>query len=143
MWRFLMSMKPFRKVGELMFCHDNPSHPGDDKYVRTQEDVEAALRANPETKYFFIGHSHVPRVHYADRSERPEWGRKYPLGERIIINVGSVGQPRDRDPRASYVVLDDEGFRFIRVPYDIEATMEKIRRSPLDPALADRLSKGI
>ena len=142
LWRFLMAMKPYRKAGELMFCHDNPSHPGDDKYVRKVEDAEAAFKINPETSHFFIGHSHVPRIYRPGEMIRPEFGRKYPYGDKVIINVGSVGQPRDRDPRACYVVIDDEGFRFIRVAYDFETTMAKIRKSPLNDHLADRLAKG-
>ena len=138
-----MRLFPYRKVGELMFCHDNPSNPGDDKYVRTVEDACRGFERNPETSHFFIGHSHVPRIYRPDEMIRPEWGRKYSYGEKVIINVGSVGQPRDRDNRSCYVVVVDEGFRFIRVPYDIEKTMEKIRKSPLDNKLAERLVKGV
>ncbi len=66
-----------------------------------------------------------------------------PPGYRAIINPGSVGQPRDGDPRASYVMYDSElGFEFRRVPYDIGATQRKIRESGLSPRLAARLANG-
>jgi len=63
---------------------------------------------------------------------------------RYIVNVGSVGQPRDRDPRACFVVLNepDGKIEFVRVPYDIEAAQEKIRAVNLPPVLAARLTTG-
>jgi diadenosine tetraphosphatase ApaH/serine/threonine PP2A family protein phosphatase len=70
---------------------------------------------------------------------------RYPLGtEKLLINVGSVGQPRNGDPRSSYVVLDDSGqVIFQRVPYDVEATRAKILAIPeLDNYLGDRLLDG-
>ena len=84
-------------------------------------------------------------VNYVVDEVRKEYGKKYPFKSgRSIVNVGSVGQPRDKDPRACYVILDEEGYRFFRVPYDVEATARKIRAvRELDDVLADRLSKGI
>ena len=64
----------------------------------------------------------------------------------MIVNVGSVGQPRDRDPRACYLTADPESntFEFRRVPYDVDATQAKIHRIPqLDDGLADRLALGV
>jgi diadenosine tetraphosphatase ApaH/serine/threonine PP2A family protein phosphatase len=67
-----------------------------------------------------------------------------PEGYRAIINPGSVGQPRDGDPRASYVIYDSAvGFEFRRVPYDIGATQRKIHARGLSARLAERLSKGL
>ena len=67
-----------------------------------------------------------------------------PAGHRAIINPGSVGQPRDGDPRASYVIYDsDLGFEFRRVPYDIGATQRKLRGSGLSDKLAERLAHGV
>ena len=62
----------------------------------------------------------------------------------MIINVGSVGQPRDQDWRACYLSMEDERFRFHRVEYSVAETQEKIRAVPqLDNRLADRLSSGV
>ncbi|SRR5579875_591757 len=67
-----------------------------------------------------------------------------PRGYRAIINPGSVGQPRDGDPRASYLIYDDEvGFEFRRVPYDVELTQQKMRANGLSPRMARRLARGI
>jgi diadenosine tetraphosphatase ApaH/serine/threonine PP2A family protein phosphatase len=64
--------------------------------------------------------------------------------ERAIINVGSVGQPRDGLPESSYGIFDDDTwtYRNIRVPYDIETAAKKIRESGLPARLADRLFVG-
>lgn len=67
-----------------------------------------------------------------------------PEGHRAIINPGSVGQPRDGDPRASYLIYDSEiGFDFRRVEYDVATTQRRIRELGLSPQLAARLSRGI
>jgi diadenosine tetraphosphatase ApaH/serine/threonine PP2A family protein phosphatase len=64
-------------------------------------------------------------------------------GEKIMVNVGSVGQPRDGDPRSCYVVLEDNVIRFRRVQYDVETTRRKIHETPeLDNFLGDRLLEG-
>jgi diadenosine tetraphosphatase ApaH/serine/threonine PP2A family protein phosphatase len=62
---------------------------------------------------------------------------------KTLCNVGSVGQPRDGDPRACYVLLDDEAIRYRRVEYDIESTIKKIYAVPeLENFLGDRLRDG-
>jgi diadenosine tetraphosphatase ApaH/serine/threonine PP2A family protein phosphatase len=144
-WKFLLSLRPARRLGELFFVHDTPAAPGSCGYVRRPEDAEKVFRADPAVRAFFIGHSHVPEVFTESGHARPEYGRKYLFKDgRAIVNVGSVGQPRDRDPRASYVIVDDEGWRFFRVEYDVEATARKIRATAgLDPVLGDRLAKGL
>jgi predicted phosphodiesterase len=144
-WKFLLSLRPARRLGELYFVHDTPAAPGSCGYVRKMEDAQKAFAADPAVKAFFIGHSHVARVFTEKGMEKPEPGRKYLFKDgRSIVNVGSVGQPRDRDPRASYVILDEEGYRFFRVEYDYQTTARKIRAiKELDDILADRLAKGM
>jgi predicted phosphodiesterase len=144
LWGYLSGLKPMRVLGDLMMVHDTPAAPGSDRYVIKWEDAEAAFAAQPNYKGFFVGHSHSPVIFYEDSGrETPEPGRKYSLDRRCIVNVGAVGQPRDGDPRASYVVLDADGFRFFRVEYDIEAVVKKINAVPdLDPVLGERLRKG-
>lgn len=95
------------------------------------------------------GHTHVPGVFTSSlRFHPPEEagaGSSYLLdsGEKAIVNVGSVGQPRDLDPRASYAVLHDDRIAFHRVEYDIDEAAEKIRAVPeLDNWLAQRLYEG-
>ncbi|MFN9721224.1 MAG: metallophosphoesterase family protein, partial [Planctomycetota bacterium] len=73
-----------------------------------------------------------------------ELGYKYKLtNQKVMINVGSVGQPRNNDPRSSYVTLDGGNVEFHRVAYDMEKTIEKIYAIPeLDNFLGDRLREG-
>ena len=141
-WKFLASLKPIRTVGDLVFVHDTPAAPGSDKYVKSPDDAREAFSRFPKVRGFFIGHSHVPRIFTEKEKIRPVPGRKYAFDSRMIVNVGSVGQPRDKDPRACYVVLDD-GFRFYRVPYDVEKTKKKVIAAGLNKLLAQRLSKGV
>jgi diadenosine tetraphosphatase ApaH/serine/threonine PP2A family protein phosphatase len=73
----------------------------------------------------------------------PEGQWVAPEGYRAIVNPGGVGQPRDGDPRAAFMIYDTEsGFEFYRVPYAIEVTQEKIIQAGLPPYLAARLSVG-
>ena len=67
-----------------------------------------------------------------------------PLPGRVLVNPGSVGQPRDRDPRASWAILDTEGrtVEFMRTAYDVTETQQRIRERGLPPFLADRLASG-
>lgn len=95
----------------------------------------------------FVGHSHVPGVYlesggFAPPSRFPD-GFKLPRHEKVLVNVGSVGQPRDGDNRACYVTFDGESIWFHRVEYDYKTTMRKILNSNgLPRYLADRLEVG-
>jgi diadenosine tetraphosphatase ApaH/serine/threonine PP2A family protein phosphatase len=102
-----------------------------------------------QTTYCLVGHSHQPV------SFKEENGSAVPIGlspgvgiilakTRMIINPGAVGQPRDGDPQASYILYDDEASvaRLIRVPYDVEKTQYKIMKAGLPVHLATRLKEG-
>jgi diadenosine tetraphosphatase ApaH/serine/threonine PP2A family protein phosphatase len=94
----------------------------------------------------FQGHTHVPGVFTQGMNYRSpdEVGYEFRVGEeKVMINVGSVGQPRDGDNRACYVVQEDDTIHFRRVPYPFEKTIEKIYATPeLDNFLGDRLREG-
>jgi diadenosine tetraphosphatase ApaH/serine/threonine PP2A family protein phosphatase len=95
----------------------------------------------------FIGHTHLPGV-FLDEPDfylPDELGGVYPIvtEERAIINVGSVGQPRDEDNRTIYAFLNDNEVNFVRLEYDFQTTMEKIKAiDRLDDFHADRLREG-
>jgi predicted phosphodiesterase len=95
----------------------------------------------------FIGHTHLPGV-FLDEPDfylPDEVGNVYPIvdNEKAIINIGSVGQPRDGDNRASYVYVEDNQVNFVRLPYDFQTTMNKIYAiEQLDRFHADRLREG-
>jgi len=99
--------------------------------------------------YCLVSHSHIPFIcHQSQGVEeflRAPLDIPIPLGqERLIVNPGSVGQPRDGDPRASYTIYNTEenSMEFRRVGYDLVVTQEKIRLAGLSELLADRLEHG-
>ncbi len=93
-----------------------------------------------ETDVCFIGHTHVPGL-VADRVGTLALRR----GHRYLINPGSVGQPRDGDPRASFVVFDPDAFTHeqVRVEYDVERAGTRIIKEGLPKILAERLKRGL
>jgi predicted phosphodiesterase len=104
-----------------------------------------------KSKYCLVCHSHVPAVFRLGKGGVCSFNKFLPesalgLGEgRLIINPGSVGQPRDGDPRASYAIYDSEAeqIRLRRVPYDITATQSKMVGLRLPMRLVARLSRGV
>ena len=94
----------------------------------------------------FQGHTHVPGVFTRDKRFLcpADINNQFVLGEdKTMVNVGSVGQPRDGNPRSCYVLLDDNVVQFRRVEYPFEKTIEKIYAIPeLDNFLGDRLREG-
>jgi diadenosine tetraphosphatase ApaH/serine/threonine PP2A family protein phosphatase len=96
-------------------------------------------------RWCFQGHTHLPGI-FTDAPQfllSEQVGGEYRMSGKAMINVGSVGQPRDGDPRACYVLLDGETVRFRRVPYDTEAAARKIYAvAELDRELGDRLLVG-
>ncbi len=100
-------------------------------------------------KYCLVGHSHIPVAFRNDDEVVKPIGLQPGVGlmlgdKRMIVNPGSVGQPRDGDPRASYGVYDTEAcmFRLQRVEYDIKATQDGIMAAGLPVRLATRLEQG-
>jgi len=95
----------------------------------------------------FHGHTHCPMIYEKQlsavyRIDAQDF--KLPMGRKYFINVGSVGQPRDGDPRAAYVLYNqaERTVKFRRLEYDIEAAQERIRLAGLPGRLADRLAVG-
>ncbi len=102
------------------------------------------------TRFCLVGHTHVPFLFEHDGAEVSgsvlRDGDMLVLGDnRLIINPGSVGQPRDRDPRASYAIFDADEMmlRNYRVTYDVTATQEKMENSDLTDFLVSRIAWGI
>lgn len=105
---------------------------------------------NFDTAYCFVGHTHLPIIFHfnEERSSAvpmiPEPGTQIQLSPRAIINPGSVGQPRDRDARAAYMLYDphEEILEYRRVVYDIEAVQERMRKADLPLRHIRRLEVG-
>ena len=135
-----------------MFAHGSPRDPVREYMVPRDVYDQAKLRdnfAHMQAPICFVGHNHVPAVYRSDGGlflPDEEHGT-YDFGAepdvRVIVNVGSVGQPRDGDPRLSYVLFDGEHIDFIRLPYDVEEAQAAIRAvAELPDYLADRLALG-
>lgn len=152
-WEFLGKLPARLPHERFLYVHGSPRRPineylfGDDVYSNPTK-----LMANFDrfTEIAcFVGHTHVPGVfvddpYFETPDELPEPG-VYEIAEddKVIINVGSLGQPRDRDPRAAYGIVNDGRVEFIRLEYDVEKTVDKILKTPeLDDFLGHRLLEG-
>lgn len=158
-WDYLAELEPMRVDDGAMYAHGSPRDPVRE-YLLPRDARDAvkmqanfarmrAIDPNALAPVCFVGHSHVPGIFYEDgRFYRPKSTEgPYDLGVsascRAIINVGSVGQPRDGDPRLSYALFDGRNLTFVRASYDIAAAQEHIRSTPQLPAyLAERLAVG-
>ncbi len=143
--RWLGSLKTLHVIDRLTLAHGTVHEPDLFEYMTTAYDAYRSF-TEMTTEVGFVGHSHVPVVFFFDGtavtySVEPDHVRRR---RRIIANPGSVGQPRDEDPRASYLVYDDETeeLHLRRVEYDIEEAARRIRAARLPDILAERLFVG-
>ena len=146
---FICKMPRTIDQGPVLYVHGSPRGPTNE-YV-FPEDIQ-----NPKKmeKLFslvshlcFQGHTHVPGIFTQDlQFIRPaDTGNGFPVAteQRYMVNVGSVGQPRDGDSRSCYVIYDEQQIEYRRVEYDIEKTIQLIEAEPeLDDFLGQRLRDG-
>lgn len=135
---FLRELPLTIDLGGLSFVHSSPYQPEEWHYILSPADAQMNFT------YFaaplcFIGHTHVPAVFSEDI-----WARDVIQGKKSIVNVGSVGQPRDSDWRSSFGVFDSETwiYKNLRTEYDVKRAADKIRKAGLPKPLADRLLIG-
>ncbi len=151
--RMYLDSRPHRLVqGPYTIVHGSPRNPVWE-YILSPS-IAREQFDHFETPFCLVGHTHVPMLYqYIStnsqgelRWEYPQPDTRYPLtlDERWILNPGSVGQPRDQDPRAAFVLLDTEThtWHYYRIPYDIERTQYLMREAGLPPRLIARLSYG-
>ena len=144
---YLTSLPLTAQVGDATLVHASPDRPDEWEYLLTAQDGFDAFGAFA-TRLCFVGHSHLAGA-WSLGSSGPEHRAgavdlELERGRRYIVNVGSVGQPRDRDPRAAYAIWDAErgSIAVRRVAYDVARAREKILRGGLPRFLADRLAWG-
>ncbi len=139
---------PLQVEEGLAICHGSPLD--EDTYVFSDVDAYEIFSSyeNPVT---FFGHTHIPSIFWLEgrvlgvRALRGTSGRiVLAPGGRYLLNPGSIGQPRDRDPRASYMTYDSERrvVRWYRSPYPVAEAQQRIRKAGLPGVLADRLAVG-
>jgi len=147
--KFLKSLRYDFVLGEMLFVHGSPFEPEKWNYVLKMESARSAFLSFPEgTKACFIGHSHRQMFLSQDSADRITAleGAAVTLesDKHYLINVGSVGQPRDNDPRACYATYNTEAsvVQLHRVEYDVEKAARAILAADLPEQLAKRLFEG-
>ncbi|MEL6428233.1 MAG: metallophosphoesterase family protein [Planctomycetota bacterium] len=150
-WRWLHELGLRHRIDRFHFVHGSTRDPVREYVLSTDGFLNPTkLRAIFDSfeGVVLCGHTHHPGIHTEDLRFRGLEGADeltvdLPPSEKCIVNVGSVGQPRDGDNRASYVILEDERLTWHRVAYDFRATMEKILATgKLSEMLARRLALG-
>lgn len=133
-------------LDDVRLVHASPGEPEQWRYVLSPQAAAREFSAFDES-FCFIGHSHVPMIVLRTEvgtSELLDGEVALPAGARVLMNVGSVGQPRNGDPRACFAVLDleDRSARLVQVPYDLHTARNKIIGEGLPRFLGDRLLLG-
>ncbi|GAB4368507.1 MAG: metallophosphoesterase family protein [Calditrichia bacterium] len=141
---FLESLPFSHHENELLYVHSTPIYPEEWHYILSEYEANQYLKQIKQ-HVCFVGHSHIPVVYSTER-------KSFYLEEAIldfkkqkyIVNVGSVGQPRDGDPRLCFVIFDtDSGLlRMVRLEYAVQETYSEILENQLPPFLAMRLLAG-
>lgn len=146
-WEFLRGLPERMEAHGFLFCHGSPRDPVMEYVLKSdgflEPDKMAQLFALLD-RPCFVGHTHWPGVHGPDYrfTQATDEHATFRLQGPCIVNVGSVGQPRDGDPRASFAVVDGDRVEIHRVAYDFRRTQAKIHAAGLHPALAERLARG-
>jgi diadenosine tetraphosphatase ApaH/serine/threonine PP2A family protein phosphatase len=155
-WRWLENLPAQRVDRGALYVHASPRDPIME-YVLEEDfqDIgfgpsQKAIEIFEKFEWIaFVGHSHRPGIATHDfkwikPAELDDMTYVLPKGKRTLINIGAVGQPRDRIKDSCYVLFDGERIRFRRVPYNIPAVMKKIEATPqLEKRFAERLPKGM
>lgn len=150
MW-YIREMKDMIQWDNLSFCHSNPYRPRNWYYVAEKTIISSSF-ARSKAKVLFVGHTHVPvaitrKNFFCIYIRSPQHSMVVPVAEanRQIFNGGSIGQPRDGDPRASYLIYDTtkSTIEFFRVNYNVERAAEKILALGLPAMFAKRLFTGL
>ncbi|MBW1634663.1 MAG: metallophosphoesterase family protein [Deltaproteobacteria bacterium] len=148
---FLREMSDIIRWDDAVFCHSNPYKPRNWDYVSEKASISRSF-ARSKAKILFIGHTHVPvaitRKNFFCvyiRSPRHQSVVPVAASNRQIFNCGSVGQPRDGDPRGAYLVYDTNKWlvEFYRFEYDYGKAKEKIVTAGLPESLGRRLLSGL
>jgi predicted phosphodiesterase len=136
---FLRNLPQMKPRGDILFSHASPFEPEEWHYVISEFDTREAFQAFTE-RICFIGHSHIPVI-FSERGRIPAIAQP----GRFIVNVGSIGQPRDGNPNLSFGIFDTDlwSYQNMRVGYDVDTAAEKIRKAGLPRALAERLYQGM
>ncbi|MEM6690049.1 MAG: metallophosphoesterase family protein [Planctomycetota bacterium] len=149
-WDFLGELPRSSEEGDVKFVHGSPRDPTNEyvfpEFIFDTRKMEILFG---KTKHLvFMGHTHLPGVFTTELEfvTPDECDHEFTVGaDKLLVNVGSVGQPRDENNKACYVIFDDEAnkIQYVRVDYDRQVTAQKIYDEPeLPNSLGDRLMHG-
>ena len=153
-WDFLMNLVDSHREGDAFYVHGSPRMPtleyidvadADVGYGPSEKLVEILALID---SVCFVSHTHHPGVFTPDfkhvhPSSLDDGVFRMPEEGKIIVNVGSIGQPRDSDPRSCYVTVDNDAIQYHRVEYDVEKVIAEIERiDRLDDRIGLRLREG-
>ncbi|OGF31514.1 hypothetical protein A2533_04045 [Candidatus Falkowbacteria bacterium RIFOXYD2_FULL_35_9] len=142
--QFIFDLADYLSFNQFEFAHGAFWGNRTKLYVERPEDFFEQSRRPNAKRFAFIGHTHIPAIFNGDHFSMLDF-TDLDGHSQYIVNVGSVGQPRDCDPRASFGLLDLGLMKYqtIRVPYDIGKTIKRAQEKNLSPNLARRLISGI
>lgn len=150
-WEYLGSLEIRHFALDGLCVHASPRRPINE-YIFPDDVITAPTKMNQIFDRFdkrcFVGHTHVTGVFTNEPDFYPppdleDNTYRFNDDDKCIVNPGSVGQPRDRDPRASYAIVHDDRVEFVRLDYDIQAVIDKIKQEPdLNDFLGLRLAEG-
>jgi predicted phosphodiesterase len=143
---YLKSSRLICEFDTFTLVHGGLVEPSKFPYIMDSDDASSTMGA-AKTRLCFVGHTHVAEIYtYCEGKARSLEGYniRCEKGKRYLINTGSVGQPRDMDPRAGCCIYDTgpDTIEIKRIPYDFKITQKKIRDAGLPAMLALRLSEG-
>jgi len=129
---------------DVLYTHSSPDDPMLWRYITNARNAYSSL-IEMKHSLCFVGHSHIPGIYSYRALQRNSNTATLSQDDKTIVNVGSVGQPRDGSPMLSFAVFDDENWEveIIRLEYDYHKTMAKIEKTNLPLFLAERLAKGV
>ncbi len=143
----LNKLKLAETVDGILLVHASPQNPQHWNYLFSLEEFKKQFEFF-KTQICFVGHSHIPSAVFQDANKYTDFlsDNPFPLIDtrRYIVNIGSVGQPRDLDARASYAIFDGntKSIEIVRLEYNIPLAQQKIIDAGLPEVLADRLLVG-
>jgi diadenosine tetraphosphatase ApaH/serine/threonine PP2A family protein phosphatase len=149
-WEYLGGLLIRKRFAEATWVHASPRRPINE-YIFPDDVLTAPMKMQQIFDRIdhrcFCGHTHVTGVFTDEPDFYPpadlNGSYRFTEKEKCIVNPGSVGQPRDRDPRASYAILHDDRVEFVRLDYDIDAVIGKVTSIPeLSDFLGQRLLEG-
>lgn len=145
---YLQSLPEHQAIDSVTLVHGSPRRPVWEYLLDTTTATQNFTHF--ETPYCFVGHSHLPVIFQLNPGHRyarlliPDADQRMSMAPRAILNPGSVGQPRDRDPRAAYAIYDphEATWKFHRVAYDVSSVQARMQQVDLPLRHIQRLSAG-